>query len=64
MAANTSTKKRKVTLTNVPDDVFTFLLKKQNQIKEQKKVSQFSLERTLYTVIKETKDFKDCKECK
>jgi len=56
-------KLRNLRLKEVPEDVFLFLLKEQNKIKEQKRVSQFSLERTLYTVIRSTDDFKKCKEC-
>jgi hypothetical protein len=50
-----------VKLKEIPQDVFSFLLKKQGEIKAQKKLGQFSLSKTVTTLIKEHPDFKEKK---
>lgn len=62
--AVTTPKKRKVTLNNVPEEIYTFLLKEQNKVKEKRKISQFSIEQIIYCIIRSTEDFKKCKDCK
>lgn len=50
--------KRTLHLKDVPDDIYMFLLKEQNRIKEKKRISQYSLESTLYGIIRENDKFK------
>lgn len=45
--------KKPLLLTNVPTDVLNYLLKKQLDNKIEKKVRQYSLEQTIYNIIRE-----------
>lgn len=49
-------KKYQLLLKNMPDDVKEFLLKKQGDIKVEKKISQYSLEQTIYKIIRDYKE--------
>lgn len=44
---------------NMPPDVYKIILKAQNRMKEQRGTSQFSLELTIYHIIRE---FEKCRE--
>jgi hypothetical protein len=55
-------KSKPLLLRNIPEDIFLFLLKEQNRIKESRRLSQFSLERTIYGIIKDCEKFKNTKE--
>lgn len=37
----------------MPDDIFKIILKEQNRIKLNKGVSQFSIEKTIYSILRE-----------
>lgn len=39
-------------LQEIPSDVYKILIREQNKIKEKKGTSQFSIERTIYHIIK------------
>ncbi len=45
-------------LRNIPQDIFKFILKEQNRIKEHKGVSQYSLEQTVYGLLRESDKYK------
>lgn len=43
----------------MPDDVFKIILKEQGKIKTERSISQYSLEQTIYSIIRE---WKRCRE--
>lgn len=49
---------KKYLLRNIPLDIFKFILVEQNKIKEHKNISQYSLEQTVYGLLRETEKFK------
>jgi len=50
---------KSIFLKNIPEDIYLFLLKEQNRHKEQKQTNQYSMERTIYGFIRESKQFKE-----
>lgn len=46
-------------LQEIPGDVYKIILQEQNKIKERKGTSQFSIERTIYHIIKKYDRCKD-----
>lgn len=51
-----------ITLRTIPEEVYEFLLETQGKIKVDKKVSQYSLEQTIYKLVREHKDFSSKKK--
>lgn len=47
----------------MPEDVYKILIRKQNKIKEQKGTTQYSLERTIYQIIREYAQMLKDKNC-
>lgn len=47
----------------MPEDVYKIIIKKQNKIKEQKGTTQYSLERTIYQIIREYAQMLKDKNC-
>lgn len=41
-----------LTLRDIPDDVYNLIIQKQAEIKSKKKTAQFSLEKTVYIIIR------------
>lgn len=50
--------KKSLCLRDIPEDIKKFLIKTQCQIKVEKGISQFSLENTIYKLIRESPKFK------
>ena len=50
--------KRPLHLKNMPLDIMDYLLKKQLEIKLEKGIKQYSLEQTIYKIIREQKEGK------
>lgn len=48
-----------VNLKSIPDDVLKFVLKVQGEIKSDKCISQYSLEKTFYHIVREYKKIKE-----
>lgn len=46
-------------LKQMPDDVYKIILTEQGKIKAEKRISQYSLEQTIYSIIRE---WKRCRE--
>lgn len=46
---------------NIPQEVYKIILREQNRIKLNKGVSQFSLEQTIYTIIRDWDKIKEAK---
>jgi len=44
--------KHTLLLKDIPEDIYLYLLKEQNRLKEKNKISQYSLERTLYGILR------------
>lgn len=49
---------KKYLLRNIPEDIFKFILREQNKIKEHKGISQYSLEQTVYGILRESEKYK------
>ncbi len=49
------------TLKKIPDDVLKYILKMQGVIKEQKGIGQFSMESTVYKILREHKELNEKK---
>lgn len=50
------------TLKKIPQDVIEYILKSQGLIKAEKKIGQFSMESTVYKIIREHKESKEKKK--
>ncbi len=50
-----------VKLKEIPDETFRFILKTQGEIKVEKNVCQFSIEKTIYKMLKELQEIKEGK---
>lgn len=47
-----------IPLIDFPDDIKKFVIKKQNKIKEEKCITQYSLQKVIYNLLREHPDFK------
>jgi len=45
-----------INLKEIPDEILSYLLKIQSQTKVEKKICQYSLEKTVYKIIQEHRD--------
>lgn len=50
-----------ITLKKLPPETYQFILKNQGEIKVEKKTSQYSLEMTIYKLLKELQQIKEGK---
>jgi hypothetical protein len=48
-------KPRQMRLRNIPEDIYCILLQEQGKIKSARKVGMFSMEQTIYAIIREHK---------
>lgn len=48
-----------INLKTIPIDLLKFILKTQGEIKSDKSIGQFSLEQTVYKIIKDLKEIKE-----
>lgn len=51
-----------INLKEIPDETLAYLLKIQSETKTEKKICQYSLEKTVYKIIQEHKEFKKNKK--
>lgn len=48
-----------ITLRQIPDELYSFVVKIQGEIKNEKKTAQYSLEKTVYKILKEYQVIKE-----
>lgn len=58
----TPTKPSKIMLKSVPSDVYKSIIAKQNEIKSQRGINMFSMEKAIYIIIQEWEEFKKAKK--
>lgn len=51
-----------INLKEIPDEILSYLLKIQSKIKDEKKICQYSLEKTVYKIIQEHKELTKSKK--